>query len=153
MKNNKGFSLVELIIVIAIMAVLVGVLAPTYLQYVEKSRKSNDVSTVDSIINAIEVAAVDPEVTDFTEVTVTLSDTQTLITATSGNAKMIDAVEKIVGCETATDVHLKSKQWGSDITFLATAGADGKVAFSYPADATTGNTAFKAYATSITKLQ
>ena len=53
MKNNKGFSLVELIIVIAIMAVLVGVLAPTYLQYVEKSKKSNDVSTVDTIVNAI----------------------------------------------------------------------------------------------------
>ncbi|MCQ2541905.1 MAG: prepilin-type N-terminal cleavage/methylation domain-containing protein, partial [Lachnospiraceae bacterium] len=28
MKNNKGFSLVELIIVIAIMAILVGVIAP-----------------------------------------------------------------------------------------------------------------------------
>ena len=32
--NNKGFSLVELIIVIAIMAVLVGVLAPQFMKYV-----------------------------------------------------------------------------------------------------------------------
>ena len=61
-KNNKGFSLVELIIVIAIMAVLVGVLAPTYLQYVEKSKKSNDAQTVDSIVNALEICAIDPEV-------------------------------------------------------------------------------------------
>ena len=37
--TNKGFSLVELIIVIAIMAVLVGVLAPQFLKYVEQSRK------------------------------------------------------------------------------------------------------------------
>lgn len=37
--NNKGFSLVELIIVIAIMAVLIGVLAPQYLKYVERSRE------------------------------------------------------------------------------------------------------------------
>ena len=42
MKNNKGFSLVELIIVVAIMAVLIGVLAPQYIKYVEKSRKSTD---------------------------------------------------------------------------------------------------------------
>ena len=72
MKNNKGFSLVELIIVIAIMAVLVGVLAPTYLQYVEKSKKSNDVSTVDSIINACEIGAIDPEVMTDTTGTLTI---------------------------------------------------------------------------------
>ena len=36
--NNKGFSLVELIIVIAIMAVLAGALAPALITYIEKSR-------------------------------------------------------------------------------------------------------------------
>ena len=40
--GNKGFSLVELIVVIAIMAVLVGVLAPTLIKNIEKSRVSND---------------------------------------------------------------------------------------------------------------
>lgn len=62
--NNKGFSLVELIIVIAIMAILVGVLAPQYLKYVEKSRKSADLDTLDSIYTACTTAASDAEVTD-----------------------------------------------------------------------------------------
>ena len=47
--GNKGFSLVELIVVIAIMAVLVGVLAPTLIRNVEKSRESTDLQTLDSI--------------------------------------------------------------------------------------------------------
>ena len=59
MKNNKGFSLVELIIVIAIMAVLVGVLAPAYLKYVEKSRVSKDVAAIDEVMGAIEIAMAD----------------------------------------------------------------------------------------------
>ncbi len=61
MKNNKGFSLVELIIVIAIMAVLIGVLAPQYLRYVEKSKKQADLSAVGQIFDAAKVACSDPE--------------------------------------------------------------------------------------------
>jgi type IV pilus assembly protein PilA len=40
--NNKGFSLVELIIVIAIMAILVGVVGTQVIPYLEKSRQSKD---------------------------------------------------------------------------------------------------------------
>ena len=57
--NNKGFSLVELIIVVAIMAVLIGVLAPAYLQYVEKSKKTKDCQAVGSILDAAEIVASD----------------------------------------------------------------------------------------------
>ena len=52
MKKNKGFSLVELIIVIAIMAVLVAVLAPQFIKYVEQSRRSRDIQTADRIREA-----------------------------------------------------------------------------------------------------
>ena len=51
--NNKGFSLVELIVVIAIMAVLVGVLAPQFIKYVESSRRSTDISNAQNIQSAM----------------------------------------------------------------------------------------------------
>ena len=40
--NNKGFSLVELIIVIAIMAILIGVVGTQVIPYLENSRKAKD---------------------------------------------------------------------------------------------------------------
>ena len=59
MKNNKGFSLVELIIVIAIMAVLVGVIAPQLIKYIEKSRTSADVQFCDTVHTALLIAMSD----------------------------------------------------------------------------------------------
>ncbi len=57
--KNKGFSLVELIIVIAIMAILVGVMAPQLLRYVEKTNISADTQLCDSVANAITYSMVD----------------------------------------------------------------------------------------------
>lgn len=52
--NNKGFSLVELIIVIAIMAILAAALAPQLMRYIEKSRVAVDDSNCDAIKSAVE---------------------------------------------------------------------------------------------------
>jgi len=57
--NNKGFSLVELIIVIAIMAILAGVLAPQLMRYIERSRRSTDVQTAQTIATAVGSALAD----------------------------------------------------------------------------------------------
>lgn len=62
-KDNKGFSLVELIIVIAIMAVLVGVLAPQFIKYVEQSRRSRDIQTAQEIREAVLAAIADGKIT------------------------------------------------------------------------------------------
>ena len=44
--RNKGFTLVELIIVVAIMAVLVAVVTPTFLDKIEKAREAYDITTM-----------------------------------------------------------------------------------------------------------
>lgn len=72
LSNNKGFSLVELIIVIAIMAVLIGVLAPQYLKYVEKSRVSADLDTIDNLVKAAETCASDPDTKIADDFTITI---------------------------------------------------------------------------------
>lgn len=59
--NNKGFSLIELIIVVAIMAVLLMIIAPQYFKYVEKSRNATDLQNARAIVDAIEIYATDPD--------------------------------------------------------------------------------------------
>lgn len=65
MKNNCGFSMVELIIVIAIMAILAGALAPTLIKYVNKSRMTSDVTSASEIAKITQMALVDKEVAEY----------------------------------------------------------------------------------------
>ena len=64
--NSKkgGFSLIELIVVVAIMAVLVAVLAPSLLAYVERSRAQKDASAMGEVTNAVRLALADQDVYD-----------------------------------------------------------------------------------------
>ncbi len=63
-RNNKGFSLVELIIVIAIMAILAGVLAPQFVKYINRSRKSTDIQNAQQMATALSTEFADTERTD-----------------------------------------------------------------------------------------
>ncbi len=69
--NNKGFSLVELIIVIAIMVVLIGVLAPMFFRYVEKSKQGSDIDALASAITVAQAYYADKTMPD--SVTLTLA--------------------------------------------------------------------------------
>ena len=62
MKRNKGFSLVELIIVIAIMAILVGIMVPVLMHFIEKSNVSSDYQLVDTVRSAVAYSIVDAKV-------------------------------------------------------------------------------------------
>ena len=88
--GNKGFSLVELIVVIAIMAVLVGVLAPTLIKNIEKSRESKDAQNIEQIKSSIEVALQDETAYDQAVPTVSgsASSFNTLVILTSASASV-----------------------------------------------------------------
>ncbi len=58
-KNNKGFSLVELIVVMAIMAILAVTLTPRLTQYIDKARQSNDREIPNAVFTAVKLALLD----------------------------------------------------------------------------------------------
>jgi type IV pilus assembly protein PilA len=119
--NNKGFSLVELIIVIAIMAILIAVLAPQYLRYVEKSRLQSDNSAIGEVCNAIKVAVANDAIAS--EVgsggqSITFSSNPALVSFT-GTSLLNDELSNVVG-----SVQMKSNTYKNGTMPGASIGLD-----------------------------
>ncbi len=110
--NNKGFSLVELIIVIAIMAVLIGVLAPQFIKYVESSRESTDLQNITEVKTAVEAFVADSE-SAATTVTVTLSHT----TGTAMSITGLNASDLTSYGVDAAKIKTKAKDWDANIVW------------------------------------
>lgn len=106
-KNNKGFSLVELIVVVAIMAVLMGILVPTLVKNVEKSKKQKDASAIEEIRSTMVTTLADP----------TYSDIEATIVY-DGTTIDVDTPKTIIPVKPITDAEVK--------TFLKAVSADVK---------------------------
>lgn len=104
--NNKGFSLVELIIVIAIMAILVGVLAPQFIKYVESSRQSTDIQNASEIRAAIEAYVAENDATG----TITVSTDGTNMKVAGMPAADLESVGL------SDTITCKSTGWGTKTT-------------------------------------
>lgn len=131
--NNKGFSLVELIIVIAIMAILVVILAPQYLKYVERSRNSTDYQNATSIVNALQIYAADPDVNG---VNFTAGQVITITVAQNGapNVAPQDAVVNAAMTNAGLDfgqIQCVSRTAWTQYNIRITPGNDGELRFAY----------------------
>lgn len=97
--DNKGFSLVELIVVVAIMAVLMVVLAPAMLRYVEKTRIQKDDSAASEVANALELALADETiysaVNGATTITVEITGSDGKIAVTAGDSANGDVLKDL----------------------------------------------------------
>lgn len=120
-KNNKGFSLVELIVVVAIMAVLLGVLVPTLVRHVESSKHQKDISAVSEIRNAMEIALANEKFANIEATLVIDGDTITIeptTSATTGafvDGYLKEVIMNLEGSDaTKFEISYKSKLAASD---------------------------------------
>lgn len=123
-KNNKGFTLVELIIVVAILAVLMAVLAPQYIRYVEKSRQTTDAATLNEVKHAVEVEAA---LTEGAGGTFAIDGANGTITNSLTPAGTLDtAVNTTLGLPASgAKISLKSAAGKANATYTLTVNADG----------------------------
>jgi len=87
-RQNKGFSLVELIIVIAIMAILAAAIAPALIRYIDKSRKADDLSAAEVINSSMSSALANEDAYDDIQ---TFMDGKVIASATAGSAFTLDS--------------------------------------------------------------
>lgn len=96
--NNKGFSLIELIIVIAIMAILVAIIAPNLTKYLGKSKKKTDDKNLDEVKQQVQNAISDAS-TDEVAVptgTLTVQCSGSNVTVTGGDNGSFDSILQTV---------------------------------------------------------
>lgn len=63
-EERKGFTLIELVIAIAILAVLLAVFSPLLFSHVEESRMQSDESEMSEVVNAVNLAITDSAIFD-----------------------------------------------------------------------------------------
>lgn len=78
--NNKGFSLVELIVVIAIMAILAAVAIPTFAGFITKANVASDESFINDVTYAAKIAHTVEGTVSEVQVEATKGDVATQIT-------------------------------------------------------------------------
>ncbi len=110
-KNNKGFSLVELIVVILIMAILGVALTPQVMKWVNNSRTSSDVQTYEALISAAQLTLGNETQFAAVKAATGTSGNVLLVSLNQGNTQMtITAVNDAADHAVATSFFTKFKE-------------------------------------------
>ena len=93
--NNNGFSLVELSVVVAIMAVLMVVVAPQMLRYVERTRLQKDNSAIAEVANAVKIAMADETINTAVGASTTVTFSNPAGATTGAKTITFDATDEL----------------------------------------------------------
>ncbi len=128
-KNNKGFSLVELIVVVLIMAIIAVALAPQIMKWVGNSRIASDRQTADSVVSAGQTALTDKSASALVKTgysnSIVISNTGIAATTVDAWTNEVSEVLGIAALTTTAVDTVKTKTSGAVIT--VSINASGKV--------------------------